>query len=279
MPEEHPFTSNRWFNNINNPELINKWFINKNNDDILSFGYMPDKNTKSIFLGTFPIWEIVNGELNNQNLEFFYGSVVNDFWNCLGQITGEPIGGLTDRISLLDNSKIGITDILQKVNREPENCNADNCLTGLNYNNILNLKTFFPDLKNIFITSGGKRPIGNLNNNKSVATWFKDSVINNHIEGFNVNGFVKPIRINQIKFNLIYLYSPSNNTNRPIQGILNANNNFGIANLNIQEFRKLQWAYFLRQYHFSVGNVANNSVEQIWNRVIQNDELMNYFGE
>lgn len=280
MPEEHPFTSNRWFNNINNLELLNKWFINRNiNNEVLSFAYMPDKEIKSIFLGTFPIWEIVNGELNNQNLEFFYGSVVNDFWNCLGQITGEPIDDLNNRITTLDNLKIGITDILQKIDREPANCNSDRCLTGLNYNSILDLKTFFPNLKNIFITSGGKGPIGNLNNNKSVATWLKDSLNNNHIEGFNLNEFVKPITINEIQFNLIYLYSPSNSTNIPIQGILNAHNNFGIPNLNIQTFRKLQWGYFLRKFHFSEINIDNNNVEQIWNIVNENELLLNYFGE
>jgi len=281
MPiEEHPFTSYRWFNHINNPELVNKWFINRNHkDDVLSFAYMPDKEVKSLFLGTFPIWEIVNGEPNNQNIEFFYGSVVNDFWNCLSQITGVQVGSLNNRISLLDNFRIGITDILQKIDRQPENCNSDKCLTSLKYNKILDLKTFFPHLKNIFITSGGKGPIGILNNSKSVATWFKDSVIDNQLEGFNVNEFVKPITINQTEFNLIYLYSPSNNTNRPIQGILNSNLHFGIENLNIQEFRKLQWTYFLRKYHFSENNIVNDNVEQLWNYITQNNDLLNYFGE
>jgi G:T/U-mismatch repair DNA glycosylase len=236
---------------------------------------MPNNEVKSIFLGTFPIWEITVGPIQNQNIEFFYGSIVNDFWNCLGFISEMPVNNLNNRISILDKYKLGITDILESVDRNPANCNSDNCLTALKYNNILNLKESFPELKNIFITSGGKGPVGNLTNNKNVATWLKDSLRNHNTNGFNVNRFVKEITINNINFNLICLYSPAPSANVPIQGVMNSRNNFGINNLNISEFRKLQWGYFLKEYH--LNNITNETIDVIYNRVINNTALLDFF--
>jgi G:T/U-mismatch repair DNA glycosylase len=236
---------------------------------------MPNKEVKSIFLGSFPIWEIVRGPIDGNNLEFFYGSIVNDFWNCLGGISNIDVNNLNNRMSILDNFKIGITDILKIINRNPESCNSDSCLTCIEYNDILDLKKHFPKLENIFMTLGGKGPIGNLNN-KSVATWFKNSLQGNQLQGFNLNNFVKNISIGSKKLNLIYLYSPSPQANVSIQGVLNKNNNFDIQNITIQQFRRLQWCYFLRKYHFAEANNIE-TIEDIWNQVNNNQELVNFF--
>ena len=93
--------------------------------------------------------------------------------------------------------------------------------------------------------------------------------------GFNTKGFVKTIYINNIKFNLIYLYSPSRDANRPLQRTINQNNNFGIDNLNIEEFRKLQWGYFIKKYH--IGETTNDTINSIFNKVTNNQNLLNYF--
>lgn len=275
--EKHPFTSNRWLENNNNPLLQEKWFSNRNTfEETISFGYMPSKEVKSIFLGSFPIWEITIGPNERRNLEFFYGSIVNEFWNCLGNISEMPTNDLNSRISIIETYNIGITDILETVYRFPDNSNSDYSLTAINYNNIINLKEAFPLLENIFITSGGKGPINNLNdNNKNVATWLKDSLRDQNIMGFNTKGFVKTIYINNIKFNLIYLYSPSRDANRPLQRTINQNNNFGIDNLNIEEFRKLQWGYFIKKYH--IGETTNDTINSIFNKVTNNQNLLNYF--
>lgn len=281
MPiEQHPFTSNRWLQNIEDQLIISNWFVSDelNNQGLpLSFGYMPGKDVKSIFLGTFPIWQISSGPFQgNPNIEFFYGSSVNNFWSCLSSITGNEAGNLNDRFGLLANSEIGITDILGMIDRNPGNCNLDSCLTNLQYNSILSLKDNFPSLKNIFVTSGGKGPVQNLNaNNGNASTWFLNSVFGQNIAGFNHQGFLKPISINGIGFNLIYLYSPSSSANTAIQGRLNAHNNFGIQNITIQEFRKLQWAYFLREHHFEAG--VNPTIDELWNIVVNNNELLNFF--
>lgn len=272
--EYHPFITGRWFDNLNNNHLFEeKWFINRpDNENVKSFAYIPHRDTESIILGTFPIWEISSGRVTVHNFEFFYGSSVNEFWGCLrGIITNTNIENLTNRISLLDNLKIGITDILLKIDRQPNNCNSDTCLTELKYNNLLDLKVHYPKLKNIFITSGGRSPIPNLNErNKSVATWLRNSINNQGLRGFNVKGFVKPITRNkQPIFKLIYLYSPSHAGNIAIQGILNANNNFGINGLNIEIFRKIQWSYFLNKYHsvqIPQYGVLNDQLEEFFEK-------------
>jgi G:T/U-mismatch repair DNA glycosylase len=277
MPiEHHPFLSNRWLQNNNDPLFLEKWFINKNKEnDILSFAYMPNKEIKSIFLGTFPIWEITVGPIENNNVEFFYGSVKNEFWKCLEYLTNITSDTLNNRLTILDTYNIGITDILQKVNRSPDNCNSDKCLSVLNYNNILNLKESYPKLKNIFITSGGQGPVANIKNSKNAASWLKDSFKGKTIQGFNEKGFIKSITVENNKFNLIYLYSPSGDANKSIQGVINSRDKFGIVDLKISQFRKLQWGYFFKKYHLE--NKSTAIIDDVYNSVLNNNDLLNYF--
>lgn len=267
--EQHPFTTNRWFNNIGNPDLQDKW-INKEK----FFAYIPNREIKSIFLGTFPIWQISTGNVTPENFEFFYGSRFNDFWNCLGTIFNVNVNHLENRLSVLNTYELGITDILKKIDRNPENSNQDKDINALIYNDILALKNDYHKVKNIFITSGGKGPINN--SNKNAGTWFKKSLNNQIISGFNQNGFVKEIEINDLKINLIYLYSPSNSANTSLQRVINDNNNFGIQNLDICTFRRLQWGYFLRKFHLE-EHKSNVVIENIWNQVMRNEELLNFF--
>ncbi|MGL2986396.1 hypothetical protein ACSVH5_02270 [Flavobacterium sp. RSSA_27] len=268
--ENHPFTNGRWLNNNNHLDLNGKWINNHK-----YFAYMPIKKTKSIILGSFPIWQISIGEVTDDNFEFFYGSRYNDLWNCIGNLFNVDINNLENRLNILNKYEFGITDILKKIDRNPINSNKDKDLIGLKYNDILALKDDYDAIINIYTTSGGKGSIGNLRT-KNVATWFKDSLNNNDLNGFNQKSFVKRITINNVKFNLIYLYSPSNSANTSIQGVLNKNNNFGIQNLDIYTFRRLQWGYFLKKFHFdNVNNIDN--IENIWNQVNQNQQLLNFF--
>ena len=253
--EQHPFTSNRWLKNNNNYKLNKYWYIDRDEmNQVSSFGFMPNKETQSIFLGSFPIWEITIGQVSDRNVEFFYGSIQNHFWPLLGSIFEKPVDNIENRIAIVETYNFGITDILETVDRNPPLSNSDNCLTSINYNNILNLKKTYPCLKNIFITSGGKAPIRNLN-----------------------NGFIKPIIIDNIEFNLISLLSPSPQTNVPISGILNRNNNFGIDYLSILDYKMLQWAFFLKKYHFKEYKV--DKLDSLYETVINNDTLLNNFLE
>ena len=59
------------------------------------------------------------------------------------------------------------------------------------------------------------------------------------------------------------------------QGEINRMNYFGINNLSIQEFRKLQWGYFIKKYH--LGETGNGTIDAIYNTVINNKLLLEYF--
>jgi hypothetical protein len=89
------------------------------------------------------------------------------------------------------------------------------------------------------------------NSNKSVATWFKNSLVNFNPIGFDQHGFKKQITVQNINFNLIYLFSPSKANNLYLQRLLNENKNFNIENFNVTDFRNLQWEYFIKKYHLN----------------------------
>ena len=259
---QHPFITGRWLQ-ANHQQENENWHIARNQqNEVTSFGYVPNNQIKSIFLGTFPIYEISEGE-NQGNLEFFYGSCENKFWPTLNNLFQQPINTVQNRIELLDNIEIGISDILLEIERIQPMLSKDKNLQEVKYKDILELIEKFPTIKNIFITSGGKNAIPNLNaNNKSTGTWLKDSISHFNPTGFNNVGYVKVITVNGIKFNLIYLCSPSNNANVAIQGILNNNHNFGLQNLDINLFRQYQWKYFIDIYHLGViPDIPNQLVE------------------
>ena len=249
---QHPFISGRWLKHNKLQENEN-WHISRNHqNEVTSFCYISTKKIKSIFLGSFPIYQMSEGKNQNDLIEFYYGSNDNKFWPLLSRLLTFPIDTIQSRIDLLNLFSIGITDILLDIKRYPDNSNSDKDLFPFKYNDILELLNNYPLIKNIFITSGGVAGVAKLNSkNKSVATWLRDSIIHKNPKGFNYHGFVKNIIINSLNFNLIYLYSPSDNENIPIQGILNRNNNFDIPNLNIELFREYQWEYFLKKYHFN----------------------------
>ncbi len=277
--ELHPFISEFWNSSKMQQGILSKWFINrKENNEVLSFAYIPSKEVKSIFLGTFPTADKESAKEKNETekIKFFYGSTKNDFWNCLGNIAGNNTRDLTGRFHILDEHNFGITDILLSIKREKVECSSDTCLIAVNYNDIQNLEENFPSLENIFITSGGRSPIGKLSkSNKSVATWLKDSLKEIETEEFNKTGFVKRITVNNKIFNLIYLYSPSKAANKSIKRLLKKYNNFAMQDLEIKEFRELQWAYFLKEYHFK--NASPINIDKIYKTVINTTKLLDFF--
>ena len=202
---QHPFITGRWLQ-ANNLQENENWHIQRNQQNqVTSFCYVPNNQIKSIFLGTFPIYEISEGE-NQGNFEFFYGSCKNKFWPTLNNLFQQPINTVQQRIELLNTIEIGISDILLEIERIQPILSEDKNLMEIRYNKILEIIEIYPTIKNIFITSGGKGRILNLtNNNKSVGTWFKDSILNFNPIGFNQVGYVKQITVHGFEFNLIYL--------------------------------------------------------------------------
>lgn len=261
MSEIHPFISNKWRSNIPPPlpPLI-KWFFNDE-----SFGYLPSNDTESIFLGTFPTYEVVNGFRVGGNKEFFYGSTDNSFWPLLGNISALPALSEQQIFDLLDEVNFGIIDILKKIERQGQSA-SDAALTPLVFNKVIDLKSNFLKLKNIYATSGGKGKITK-GTRVTAAKWLRDSLINAGytVVGFNVEGFQKRIKVfdsGQLiwEFNLNILWSPSPTGNIPTQGFINRNLEFAdllpvlpaaYAELPVTvKARLVQWAYLLQLHGF-----------------------------
>lgn len=268
MPETHPFISGKWQNNILPRPTAPSWFINNQ-----SFAYAPNENIQSLFLGTFPTYEVVNFIRHNGNMEFFYGSKENSFWPLLAMINGHPTNTENDLLNLLNETNFGVTDILKKINRKGQN-SSDKDLTALEFNNLYILRNSFHKIQNIFTTSGGKSPINN-GTNVSAAKWLRDSLLNfgYDVEGFNVQGYQKSIRVlqngNMIwQFNLINLWSPSDNSNISIQGTINITPalltliNEMPAPYNEESItiraRIIQWSFLLSQKGFPVNPEIND---------------------
>lgn len=276
MPEIHPFLSGKWRANILPPVVSSEWFINTQ-----SFAYCPSKDVRSIFLGTFPTFEVLNLVRHNGNKEFFYGSRDNRFWPLLEIITGLPITTEYDMFHLLQSIAFGITDILKEIQRNGRS-SSDRDLTPIFFNDMIDLVSNFVNLTNVYTTSGGNGSITNATS-ISAAKWLRDSLLNAGytVTGFNVRGFQKHISVflngsPVWKFNLITLWSPSDDTNRPLQGIVNRTGAFAAilqtlptqySNLSIpMKARLVQWGFLLRLNGVAVAPqldvhlVANNAL-------------------
>ena len=237
---------------------------------------------------------MVNYNRHNNNKEFFYGSSKNIFWDILSYVTKIKVNSEKNYFEILASLNIGITDIIKSTCRN-NNGSADMDLYNIEYNDFLQLKNdYFPNLKNIYFTSGGKGKIKATYNN--VASWFADYFFNHTNSNFNLNevndneisylsnnndiytqyGFEKKIK----DLNLISLISPSPQANISIQGILNKNNNFNEPTLNTSSFRMLQWIYFIKKYNFLNDNKIPERFSNIYNKYFENNQsLLNFFDE
>ncbi len=279
MPELHPFISGLW--DIHLPAQREYWF-----DNGQSFGYFPSNNVKSIFLGSFPVYDVVHYNNLYDNKAFFYGVTGNRMWPILSKISSYQLKKEDDIFKLLQKAKFGITDVLRKVNRESQKA-VDDALTPLLFNDIIDLWQHFPNLTNIYVTSGGSGAVNS--NHIHVAGRLKkyfDSMQHQYI-GFNIKSYKKTIKIYKDSkllraFNLISLLSPSMGANPAIQGIINANpaiqqlvNNLPsqvIMPTKVDNARILQWSYFLQNSDFIINNELNNFLNQ------HSEELMQVFG-
>lgn len=275
MPiETHPFISGKWAANLPPPLPGNSWFINDQ-----SFGYFPNSNIKSVFLGTFPTFDIVNNVVPG-NLEFFYGDQGNNFWPIMRLITGQPLFDEQQIFAFLNNkAEFGITDIQKKVDRNGIG-SAD---TDLNppppgnwvFNDIIGLLQSYPCLTNIYVTSGGKGPI--TPGAVSAAGWLRAAIEGQgcHTTGFGQTSYQKLITVSLNgrsiwKFKLIYLFSPAGTANVPIQRVINGSPLLQglIAGLPpIYHFegmpnkgRIVQWAYLLYLNHFPLDANLHNFI-------------------
>ena len=125
-------------------EYSTNWIINS---EKCYFGYIP-KEATALIIGTFPV-PIKEGSTS----DFFYHSEVNLFWKILRVISEKELYSLEDKLCWLSKLKLGITDILYKVQRTDKKCSSssDSDLNAICFNNISNLLKDNSKINDIFL--------------------------------------------------------------------------------------------------------------------------------
>ncbi|MET3501354.1 G:T/U-mismatch repair DNA glycosylase [Mucilaginibacter rubeus] len=110
------------------------------------------QDARTLVIGTFPSHQ------KNADFKFFYGGNGNQFWPLLSVIYDRTLKKTKDdaakreRMKLLDDFGIGITDMLTDVYRYQER-SGDEYIFPIKFNNILAILDRYPDIDRLVFTS------------------------------------------------------------------------------------------------------------------------------
>lgn len=269
--ETHQFL-NSWKENSSElcKQYSTSWIDNRENG---YFGFIPEKTT-ALFIGTFPVPE--QGKTG-----FFYHSGANLFWKILKELTGQNLSSLEQKMNLLSNLNLGITDILCKAQRTDENCSsrADSDLKAICFNNISNVLSDFPSIEDIYLTSGG--PSSRSLSGKSAGGWLGlhlREATNRSIKRISSDGATLKIRLqpNGRELKLHYLITPAPQDNQlgkylrdnaNVRAVLEQINLFQELTDNKEKYKAIQWATYLSNIP---GLVSENIKQEIQNQHLDN---------
>lgn len=165
--------------------------------------FIPAGATKLI-LGTIPparFCKNLNMELFEDDVDFYYGSKDNGFWDLFSEIFGEKLEktntskSIEQRKSLLTTNLIGITDIISECTRENQSA-SDNKLMDIQRKDLVKLLVEHPSISTLIYTSEFvKKQV-----NKLLGGYHQINKENKKKQTVKINGRVYQVRI---------LYSPS----------------------------------------------------------------------
>ncbi|RYG04869.1 MAG: hypothetical protein EOO02_05095 [Chitinophagaceae bacterium] len=164
--------------------------------------YIPP-NSKTLIVGTFPPTK------RNWSYDFFYPNKQNLFWTVISAINKSALEyfsgeeAVNERIGILENLKLGVTDMGLEINRLNGN-SLDENLSPIEYMDILKILNEHPTInKLIFTSSSGPA---------SAARWFVNYLKTRNILHRFASG-PKPLRsilqLEHRSVELVVLYSPS----------------------------------------------------------------------
>lgn len=121
--------------------------------------FIPEGATKLI-IGTMPPYRFCKTpkELYEDDVDFYYGSKDNDFWNLLSQITGAKLDkkntetAIIQRKALLSKLHIGITDIIEQCTHI-NGKSTDDSLDDIVLKPINELLSHHPEIDSLIYTS------------------------------------------------------------------------------------------------------------------------------
>jgi len=164
--------------------------------------YIP-KNATKLIIGTIPPPRFSKKSLNDDDVNFYYGSNKNNFWSILGEIFNIGFNKrnnddeIEKRKSFLKNNNIAICDIVKRTKRKKKDSANDRDLEVIEYLDILNLLKSNPNINSLIYTS------------QKVDEFVRDLIKypKNNSRKFNVT-------INNKNYDVYILYSPSPNALR-----------------------------------------------------------------
>lgn len=174
------------------------------------------KGATKLIIGTMPPYRFcTNGikELREKDVDFYYGSDKNCFWELMSKITNQELQRenskeeIEKRKALLDSLKVGIMDVIKSCIHKKQN-SSDNLLDNIELNSELIKEKLleFPSINTLIYTS---RFIISKMADKRIS----DKGYHNWNPGNKMDG---TIYINGKKYQVRILYSPSPNALRRV---------------------------------------------------------------
>jgi G:T/U-mismatch repair DNA glycosylase len=213
-----------------------------------------NENTKKLILGTFPAFQVTSNK--SPRLNFYYGSTDNKFWDIIhdvleikSELTAENI------VNYLSDNNFGIIDIIRKCYRKDNNSSADEDLTIIEFQDIIEILSN-SKIDTIYTTSELvtkllKQQIEPLLDKKSSTEYGKKKKKNEIFIPLKLNDFeyVKVdlpanVFVNARQLCIKTLYSPSD------QGIRGITKGINSKNLKIDavSYRREQYKQLLKSY-------------------------------
>ena len=122
--------------------------------------YIPENATKLI-IGTTPPPRFAKNELSDKDVNFYYGSSDNLFWDIVGEIAfvdfkkENSAQEIEKRKNFLEDKNIGICDIVLKTNRKKSDSALDDDLVDIEHLDIVNkILVKHPKIDTLIYTSG-----------------------------------------------------------------------------------------------------------------------------
>jgi len=177
--------------------------------------YIPENATKLI-IGTTPPPRFAQSKLSDKDVNFYYGSEDNGFWNILGEITENDfkkensIEEIEKRKMFLKDNNLAICDIVLKTNRKNPTSASDEDLIDIEQLNIIDeILTKYPQIDTLLYTS---RFV------KKQMTQLLKKIYGKEIchQSTKDDKKKESLRINNKQYNIVILFSPSPSANRRV---------------------------------------------------------------
>ena len=170
--------------------------------------YVPE-NANKLIIGTIPPYRFCVKKFEAGDVNFYYGSKDNYFWDLISEITGIKIdsenseNAIAQRKNLLCKLNIGITDIIEScihINQKSD----DNSLRDIKLKPIKKLLSQYPQIDTLIYTSNYVKKLMN-------------EIVDKHYHQWSDKAQRKYTTIiDDKKDNVIILYSPSPNALRHV---------------------------------------------------------------